>query len=198
MLFYDLPRFSVDLDFNLLNPSRSTEVFNKTRDIVAGYGIIKDEAIKHFGMIIVLDYGLGERNLKIEVSGRLANDNYEVKNYLGIPMQVMQLPDMFSHKLCALTDRKMIANRDIFDCWFLMQRRTPLNKIIVETRTKTDLHTYIQQCIDRMEQVNEKRILSGLGELIDEETKRIARNSLKAETISLLKIYRQFPVLTQG
>ncbi|TVR72014.1 MAG: nucleotidyl transferase AbiEii/AbiGii toxin family protein [Marinilabiliales bacterium] len=194
MLFYDLPRYSIDLDFNLLNPSRSTEVFNRTLDIAAGYGKIKDEAIKHFGMIIVLDYGPGEHNLKIEISGRLVNDSYEVKNYLGIPMQVMQLPDMFSHKLCALTDRKMIANRDIFDCWFLMKRRTPLNQKIIEDRMKTDLHAYLQQCIDRIEQVNEKRILSGLGELMDEEIKKFVRTKLKAETISLLKTYRQFPI----
>jgi hypothetical protein len=26
---------------------------------------------------------------------------------------------MFSHKLCALLDRKTVAARDIFDCWFL-------------------------------------------------------------------------------
>ena len=117
---------------------------------------------------------------------------------LGIPMQVMQLPDMFSHKLCALTDRKMIANRDIFDCWFLMRRRTPLNQKIIEDRMKTDLQAYLQKCIDRVEQVNEKRILSGLGELIDKEMKKIAGKSLKAETISLLKTYRQFPIITQG
>ena len=113
---------------------------------------------------------------------------------LGIPMQVMQLPDMFSHKLCALTDRKMIANRDIFDCWFLMRRRTPLNQKIIEDRMKTDLQACLQQCIDSVEQVNEKRILSGLGELIDEETKKNAKKCLKAETISLLKTYRQFPI----
>ena len=27
MLFYDLPRFSVDLDFNLLTPAKSSEIY---------------------------------------------------------------------------------------------------------------------------------------------------------------------------
>lgn len=36
-------------------------------------------------------------------------------------MQVMTAPDMFAHKLCALLDRKQIANRDIFDSWYFME-----------------------------------------------------------------------------
>jgi predicted nucleotidyltransferase component of viral defense system len=41
MLFYDLPRFSVDLDFNLLNPERSTSVFTKIRSLLLEYGKIR-------------------------------------------------------------------------------------------------------------------------------------------------------------
>ena len=78
----------------------------------------------------------------------------------------MHLPDMFAHKLCALLDRKVLTSRDIFDCHFLMQNRIPLNKEIVEKRMKTDLADYLQRCIDTVEKMNEKRILSGLDDLM--------------------------------
>ncbi len=63
MFFYRLPRFSIDLDFNLLNNKKEDKVFNSVRKIVLKYGEIHDEAIKHFGPVIVLDYGVGERKL---------------------------------------------------------------------------------------------------------------------------------------
>jgi predicted nucleotidyltransferase component of viral defense system len=194
-LFYDLPRFSVDLDFNLLDAEVSDQVYDRLCLIAAKYGRIKDEAKKHFGLIIVIDYGGGERNLKIETSNRLNADRYEIKNYLGISVKVMQLPDMFAHKLCALLDRDVLINRDIFDCYFLMQRRTPVNKRIVEDRMKLDFDAYLEKCIAAMENVSEKRILSGLGELMDEDMKTFVKNKLKSETINLFKLYRQFPII---
>lgn len=194
MLFYGLPRFSVDLDFNLLIKEKEDVVYSKVRDIILKYGKIKDEAKKHFGVIVVLDYGQNERNLKIEISNREGLDSYEIKNYLGIPIQVMRESGLFANKLCALLDRGEIINRDVFDCYFLMQKRTPINVEIVESRMKTDFKSYLEKCIKEAEKLNEKRILSGLGDLMDEETKRFVRKSLKTEFISLLNFYKEFPI----
>ncbi len=193
MLFYGLPRFSVDLDFNLINEKKADIVYNKVRSIIRKYGKIKDEARKHFGIIIVLDYGQTERNLKVEISTRVVSDSYETKNFLGINVRVMRISDMFAHKLCALLDRNVLVNRDIFDCYFLMQQRTPVNKAIVEQRMKVDFSTYLEKCIVAIENVNEKRILSGLGDLMDEETKKFVKNKLKSEVVSLLKFYQKYP-----
>ncbi len=88
MFFHNLPRFSTDLDFNLLDPEKETEVFERVRKIVLKYGKIHDEAIKHYGIIIiVLDYGIGERKLKIEISNRPYDNHYEIRNYLGLQMR---------------------------------------------------------------------------------------------------------------
>lgn len=193
MLFYGLPRFSVDLDFNLINEKKADTVYNKVRSIIRKYGKIKDEARKHFGIIIVLDYGQTERNLKVEISTRVVSDSYETKNFLGINVRVMCISDMFAHKLCALLDRNVLVNRDIFDCYFLMQQRTPVNKAIVEQRMKVDFSTYLEKCIVAIENVNEKRILSGLGDLMDEETKKFVKIKLKSEVVSLLKFYQKYP-----
>ena len=104
---------------------------------------------------------------------------------------------MFAHKLCALLDRNVLTSRDIFDCHFLMQKRTPLNQKIVEERMKTDLSDYLKRCIDAVEKMNEKRILSGLGDLMDEETKRFVKTRLKQDTIALLGMYKEFPILKE-
>jgi len=195
MFFYDLPRFSVDLDFNLLDLTKEKTVYEKVRKILLKYGKIFDEAMKFYGPIIVLDYGVGERKLKIEISNRQWNNHYERKNLLGINMKVMVATDMFAHKLCALLDHGELTNRDIFDSWFFMQKQTPINKDIVETRMEIPLADYIQKCIDHLESMSDRGILNGLGELMDEEMKKFVRTKLRTETISLLRFYKEFPIL---
>lgn len=194
MLFYDLPRFSVDLDFNLLNPDRSSAIYNKIRTIILNYGTIRDEALKHFGLLLVLDYGTNERNLKIEISNRQFPDSYEINNYLGIAMNVMIKPDMFAHKLCALLDRKDFTSRDVFDLFYFMSQKTPVNAKIIEIRMRKDLEQYIDLCISRIEKLNPKNLLYGLGELVDPGLKSFVKTRLKSETIQLLKMYKEFPL----
>lgn len=196
MFFYDLPRFSVDLDFNLLDLSKEDAVYQKVRSILLKYGTIADEAKKFYGPVIVLDYGYSERKLKVEISNRMFNDQYRIENLLGINMNVMIPADMFANKLCALLDRSTIANRDIFDCWFFMQKQTPVNKAIVETRMNKTLSDYLLQCIEHLESKTDKGLLNGLGELTDNEMKEFVRKKLRTETISLLKFYKEFPILT--
>ena len=198
MFFYDLPRFSVDLDFNLLDLTKEKTVYEKVRRILLKYGKIFDEALKFYGPIIVLDYGVGERKLKVEISNRQWKNQYERKNLLGINMEVMVAPDMFAHKLCALLDRGELTNRDIFDSWFFMQKQMPINKEIVETRMEMSLIDYIQKCINHLEKMSDRGILNGLGELMDEDMKKFVRTKLRTETISLLRFYKEFPILAKS
>lgn len=195
MFFYDLPRFSVDLDFNLLDTDKEKVVHDKVRKILLKYGDIHDEALKFFGSVFVLDYGQDERKLKVEISNRQYDNHYEVKNLLGIGMKVLVKPDMFAHKLCALLDRNEITGRDVFDCWYFLNTHTSINANIVEERMKMPLQEYIQRCIDTLEQVSDKTIMNGLGELTDGEIKKYAKTKLRKETISLLGFYKAFPTL---
>lgn len=195
MFFYDLPRFSVDLDFNLIDTEKEDVVYRKIRKILLKYGTIFDEAKKFYGPIIVLDYGFKERKLKVEISNRLFDNRYEIKNLLGINMKVMVKEDMFAHKLCALLDRNTITNRDIFDCWFFMQKQTPINKSIVEFRMKMPYSDYLQKCIEHLESMSDKGLLQGMGELMDDKMKKFVRVKMRSELISLLKFYKDFPIL---
>ena len=195
MFFYDLPRFSLDLDFNLIDPEMVDLIYKKVRKILLQYGNISDEAKKFYGPVIVLDYGVSERKLKIEISKRSFNDRYEIKNFLGINMKVMVQEDMFAHKLCTLTDRKELANRDIFDCWFFMNRRTPVNQTIVEFRTGMNFRDYAGKCIEKLESTSGRSLLYGIGELIDVEMKKFVKTRMLSEVIKLLKLYQEFPII---
>ena len=193
MFFHNLPRFSTDLDFNLLDPAMETEVYEHVRKIVLKYGKIHDEAIKHYGIIIVLDYGIGERKLKIEISNRQYDNHYEIRNYLGLQMRVMIKEDMFAHKLCALLDRSEITARDVFDCWFFLKERTSLNKTIVESRMGMAIDEYLGKCIASVQDISEKSLISGLGELAEGKMKDFVRHGLKEELVSLLSMFKAFP-----
>jgi hypothetical protein len=195
MFFYDLPRFSVDLDFNLLDKEQEDLVYEKVRKILLKYGSIYDDSKKYYGPIVVLNYGYGDRKLKVEISNRVFENRYEIRNLLGIRVKVMVQEDLFAHKLCALLDRSSITNRDIFDCWFFMEKRTPINKNIVESRMKMPLTEYLQLCIDLLESMNDKGLLQGLGELMEDSMKKFVQNGMRTEAISLLKFYKEFPIL---
>jgi predicted nucleotidyltransferase component of viral defense system len=195
MFFYELPRFSVDLNFNLLCPEKNDKVYQKIRKIVLKYGKIHDEAQKCYGNILVLDYGITERKLKIEISNRQFNDTYDIKNLLGINLKVMTLSDMFSHKLCALLDCSILANRDIFDCYFFMSHQTPINQEIIKRRMNKSLSDYMQDCIDAIEKMPNKSLLDGLGELVSPKMKTFVRNKLHTEILTLLRFYKDFPIV---
>jgi predicted nucleotidyltransferase component of viral defense system len=194
MFFYDLPRFSTDLDFNLLEPGREELVFNEIREILSKYGSIHDEAVKYFGPLLVLDYGKEERKLKVEISNRQYDNHYELRNFLGTSVRVMIQPDMFAHKLCALLDRGAIISRDVFDAWFFMKNRSPINNSLVETRMQMPLGDYLEECIKKIERIPKKNMLHGLGELMDNKMKDFVRTRLKDEVLSLLTLYRNFPI----
>ncbi|MDR0619207.1 MAG: nucleotidyl transferase AbiEii/AbiGii toxin family protein [Bacteroidales bacterium] len=195
MFFYNLPRFSVDLDFNLLKPELENNVYKKLHNILLKYGKIDDEAQKFFGHILVLDYGKGERKLKVEVSNRQYDNHYQVKTAMGTNMLVLTLPDMLAHKLCALLDRNQLTNRDIFDCWFFLSNRTPVNGSIVESRMNIPFADYLQKCADTLEKIEDKGLLNGLGELLDTKTKNFVRHKLRKEIVFLLRVYKEFPVV---
>ena len=187
-IFYELSRFSVDLDFDLLDESKADIVFEKLERILKEYGEIKDSFHKRFTVFFLLSYGKKEHNIKIEINKRSFGSKYEIKNYLGISIQTMVIEDMVAHKLVALLDRKNVANRDIFDIWFFLKNHYEINEKIIKTRTGLKLKEYLNKCVKFLEKYNDKYILQGIGELIDEKQKIWIKNKLKSEVLFLLKV----------
>ena len=133
MFFHNLGRFSTDLDFNLLVPDKLDIVYDRVRAILTRFGTVDDEAKKNYGLVIVLNYGKGERMLKVEISTREYPNHYETLSLAGTDIRVMTMPDMFAHKLCAMGER--LSPRDIYDVWFFLQNHTEINEEIVRQRT---------------------------------------------------------------
>ena len=186
--FYDLPRFSVDLDFDLLDSNKEKIVFEKIEKILRNYGQLKERRDKRYTLFFILSYGKEAQNIKVEISKRTFGSSYEIKNYLGISMLVMEKEDLFAHKLVTLLERKGPANRDLFDFWFFLKNNWGINKEMVEKRTGQELEKYLKKCLGFIEKVSEKHLLAGMGELLDKKTKDWAKKNLKKDLLFLLKL----------
>ena len=189
--FYGLPRFSVDLDFDLLAETKEKHIFEQVKKILAGYGTVKEAREKRYNLFYLLAYNdkaEGARNIKLEINRRDFGSNYEVKSHLGISMKVMVKADMAAHKLVAMSERIGKTNRDIFDAWFFLHHDWPINKAIVEKRAKLPFKEFLRKCIGALGKMSNRHILSGIGELLNEKQKTWVRSKLITETIFLLKL----------
>lgn len=188
-LFFGLPRFSVDLDFSLLDEGKRELVFSHAGSILKTYGDLKDAKTKRQTLFFLLSYGEQSTNIKLEVSRREFPDHFAVRNYMGIPMLVMNKEDIMAHKLVALLDRSSFANRDLFDLWYFFKNNWDINSEIVEMRTGKTFDVYLKECIERLKNVNPTYILQGLGEVLDDRQKQWVKKDLKQDLLFLMQSY---------
>ncbi|MDP2587114.1 MAG: nucleotidyl transferase AbiEii/AbiGii toxin family protein [Candidatus Komeilibacteria bacterium] len=188
LMFYGLTRDSVDLDFDLLDESKEQEVFEKIQTMAENYGKIMDSRIKRFNLVTVVSYDLKSQNIKIEVNRRSFGSQYEVKTYLGISMLVMVKEDMFANKLMAMFERVHKTSRDIYDVYFFFKNNWPINKQLVEDRAKMPYKKFLAECVRLLEKMDNRHILTGLGEILSQPQKDWAKAKLLPETIFLLKL----------
>lgn len=195
--FYGLPRFSVDLDFDLLDASKENQnvVFEKVTAILQKYGRIKDSYIKHFTLFASLSYGDVDHNIKIEINTRKLipniKDHYCIKEYLGISVLTAKQDYMFGSKLAALTLRSEMATRDVYDIHYFAKNNWDINTEVISVLTGKNIKEYLVDCIIFIENIKNNQILHSLGELIEsEKEKDWIRNHLKKDTIFLLKNYQ--------
>lgn len=194
--FYDLPRFSVDLDFDLLviNEENQKMVLEKIVVILSKYGQVKEQYIKRFTVFALLSYGDNDHNIKIEINVRKLVENikehYEIKEYLGISMFVAKKDYLFASKLSALTLRAETAMRDIFDIHYFAKNNWDINTEVIKERTGKITKEYLADCIAFIEKVKNNQMLQGLGELVgSEKEKEWIRTHLKNDSIFMLKNY---------
>lgn len=193
---YGLDRFSVDFDFDLLDLEKKEIVLGKIDALLAKYGELKKDGAWRRK----LKYGEESVALKIDISDRAdinKLNRYEVKDIVsGVPLKVLRREDIFAHKLAAVSDRynnkmsnKIIANRDLYDIIFFFDNNWRFNKKIIELRsgkTSIDYLKYLKNLIEK--KVNEKKILEGIGALLDEGKRRWAKDNLKKEIIKKIAI----------
>jgi predicted nucleotidyltransferase component of viral defense system len=188
LLFYGLDRFSVDLDFDLLDEDREEVVFERVTNIVEKYGTIREANRKRFGIFYVLSYEDKTRHIKVEINRRQFGSRYEIKTYLGVSMLVMIPEDVFAHKLVAMHERIGKTSRDIYDVWFFLRQRFPINREIVQERSGMSFDAFLQTCIGQLEKMSNRKILDGVGEFLTPSQKDWAKSKLREDTISMLKL----------
>lgn len=187
-VFYKLDRFSVDLDFDLLDQDKKQIVSSEIENILKKYGLLKEARIKRYSLFFLLSYQDNSHNIKVEINLRQFGSQYELKNYLGISMLVMKQEDMFAHKLVAMFERMGKANRDIYDTHFLLKQQWPINEEIIKTRTDLCFTDFINQTISELNKISNRSILNGIGELLDQKQKSWVKSHLLEDTKFLLQV----------
>ena len=193
--FYDLPRFSVDLDFDMLSYEEkdSKKVFEKIIKIIEKYGTVKDSHIKKSTIFALLSYGEADLNIKIEINTRKTIEDiksrYELKEYLGISMLVAKKEYLFAGKIAALSKRKKTAMRDVYDIYYFTRLSWDIDNEAVEAITGEKTKKQLADCLNIVENIKSNEVMAGLGELVNEKEKDWIRNYLIKETVFLLKSY---------
>lgn len=188
--FYDLPRFSVDLDFDLLDVSKQAEVFEKLKQLLPKFGVLSQASNKQNTLFFLLNYTKGERNLKIEISKRAIPAKFFPRNYLGISILVMSEADMAASKLSALLTRKHLATRDVFDLWFFLKNNWPINESLLLQKAGVSLVDALTTARIQVLKMKKNELLAGLGDLLDNKQKDWVREKLVDELVFYLDFYR--------
>ncbi len=187
-LFYELPRFSVDLDFDLLDESKEDYVNQKVRSIIEKYGVLKQDDDKRYSIFFMFSYGEGEHNIKIDINKRVYGSKYEVKSLLGVSMLLMRQEDMVVHKMVAMYERMEEASRDIFDVHYFLSKGFPYNENILKERTSLDVATFVSKSKESLLKIKPNQLLGGLGELVDDKQKFWIKNKMLQDTIFQLDL----------
>lgn len=195
--FYDLTRFSVDLDLDLFTSDEATQqmVYEKIGGMLKSYGEVKDQYIKQNTIFFLLSYGDTDHNVKVEINVRILmpdiKEHYELEEYLGISMLAGKKDYLFASKLAALTDRRLLAMRNIYDVWFFAKNNWDVNVEVLKARTGKSIKNHIADCISVIESVKDNEILRGLAELLpDEKSKAWVKSHLREDAVFLLKNYQ--------
>jgi predicted nucleotidyltransferase component of viral defense system len=189
-LYYykNLDRFSTDLDFNLLSETLNVNEIDKIIKSIPNLKVI-DYKNKFNTWFWALNYEPNAPKIKIEISKRDYPDTYVTQDDLGINITIMSDDCMFAHKLCAISDRKIMQNRDLYDALFMFKHNYPINEEIIKIRTSKSVKEYFGYLIEYINQnVNQHKILDGLGEVLDQSQKNYYKQNLLKDLIFELKL----------
>jgi predicted nucleotidyltransferase component of viral defense system len=193
---YSLDRFSVDLDFDLLDIEKKEEALNRLDLLLVKYGKVSTDGT----MRRKVKYSEESATLKVDVSDRIeinALNTYEVKDIVsGVPLKILSKKDIFAHKLVAISNRynnkttnKVITNRDLYDVNFFFDNKWAFNEKIIELRVGKKAVEYLADLKKLIEdKVDAKKILDGIGALVDDKKRLWVRRNLKQEVLKKLSL----------
>lgn len=186
--FYHLPRFSFDLDFDMLREF-SAEDTGLFREVLSRHGQAKEFRDKKNTLFCLFDYGKGHPNIKIELSKRVWKNNvYRPVWFLGVPVLAADQATILTNKLVALTDRKNAVARDLYDSWYFLKSEFPVNHPLIMERTGKDSASYLKEAAAFIKKTfTARNVLHGFGDALDEKQMAWAKSHLISETIGEMK-----------
>jgi len=200
MLFYELPRFSVDLDFDLVKPdpknSNKEKIFEKLTKLLSEKYKITDQCLKYNTLFWAISYGNNLSHVKVEISTRDSSSNrYTLIPFYGVSIRVMAVEDMIAHKLIAVMARKSLANRDLFDIHYFLNSpyAAEVNYDLIKKYTEKEPKDFFIQLLEYISVIKPNTVLSGLGEILTESQKDWAKAKLIIELNGLIQ--RQIDLL---
>lgn len=188
MLFYNLPRFSVDLDFDLV--AQADGVVDQMTKLLSAKYEIKDYSTKFNTLFWIVSYGSGLAHIKVEISTRdNPYNHYSLLPFYGVTIKTMDIRDMIAHKLAASMERISIANRDLFDIHYFLSSSyaADINYDIIKHRTGKEPKDFYVSLLKFVSGRDKKKILVGLGEVLTQSQKDWVKAKLIEELEGLIK-----------
>lgn len=189
--FYNLPRISVDLDFDLLDEDKKLTVFEAIKNIIPKFGEVMEATEKRYTLFFLLRYKLGFRNLKIEISKRKPIKKYSVNSFMGIPILVGEKDGALSGKLSAFLTRREFAARDAFDLWFFLKQGWDIDTEDLKLQTGLTTKEALNKALNQTLKIKKEVMLNGLGELVEENQKNWIKDKLLKDLEFYLRLYEE-------
>lgn len=187
---YELPRFSTDLDFDMIDDS--SDIWMEMEKILLKYGTIKDKYDKKSTLFYLLDYGADHKNIKVELSKKsTVYDRYEIQSFFGTPIRAMTKESMFANKMLAL-DRRL-KNRDIFDVWYFFSKQRKFDDTLIEFHTNLPIKDFLKQLREKIIwHYKPTNILAEIWDLISDKQKEFMKNEIVRYTVWYIDFIIQF------
>ncbi|MDZ7696987.1 MAG: nucleotidyl transferase AbiEii/AbiGii toxin family protein [Deltaproteobacteria bacterium] len=186
-LFYDLPRYSEDIDYDALQGVSSEELIGTIKSLCIKKGWeMTDAAVKHYTVLVELRFKGPDRNfhIKIEISTREKELRTAILFLRGVPVVTLEPCFMMTEKLFTFLDRG--AGRDIFDVWFILSRAYPLDEAMIKG-TFADRSQFFQSLLDAVRKADEKKILRDTGKLLSADHRNWIKTSFLSDLERLIK-----------
>ncbi|MFA5854942.1 MAG: nucleotidyl transferase AbiEii/AbiGii toxin family protein [Candidatus Gracilibacteria bacterium] len=190
-------RFSVDLDFDLIDESRAFQTRKELENIFAMLGLeIKDCSSVAPQYFLRYKNESGKRNtLKLDITfPPPKNNEYEAVRFTEIDRIIYchTIPTMFANKLVAIMERYKkygsVSGRDIFDIHTFFMKGYKFKPEIVEERTGKTISKFLHSLRTFIEKhVTQTVIDQDLNSLLPNDIFALERKFLKDETLMFLK-----------
>jgi hypothetical protein len=176
-LFYNLPRYSEDIDYDTLAGTLASDLFDTIAHLFRKKKWeITDEAVKYHTLLFELRFAGPERRfrIRIEISTREKKLRPAILLLRGVPVLTLEPSFLMTEKLLTLIERG--AGRDVFDAWFILNNAYPLDESMVKESIGSWVGLY-KTILAKIETADPNKIFRDTGKLLNEDHRSWIRTS---------------------